>query len=149
MQQQVARLERLLGDRRELMKYLKKELRDHKKRHSDQRRTRLAWELLENQQVINVTPSDDPEPPKETSKRAKSKKTEGEIQIQQTLETGNVTEEISEKTSDRKSTKSSNNKRPNLVEVPLISLTTELNIPIAEPQDITVQITHNVYIRGF
>jgi DNA gyrase subunit A len=149
LQQQVARLERLLGDRRELMKYLKKELRDHKKRHSDQRRTRLAWELLENQQVINVSPSDDPEPPKETSKRAKSKKAEGEIQIQQTLENGNVAEKISEKTSDRKSTKSSTNKRPNLVEVPLISLTTELNIPIAEPQDITVQITHKGYIRGF
>ncbi|GBO51928.1 DNA gyrase subunit A [Pseudanabaena sp. lw0831] len=153
LQQQVTRLERLLGDRRELMKYLKKELRDHKKRHSDQRRTRLAWELLENQQTINVSPSDDPEPPKQTSKRAKSQKNEGDLQIQQILETGNVTEEITEKTtqktSDRKSTKATTNKRPQLVEVPLISLTTELNIPIAEPQDMTVQITHKGYIKGY
>jgi DNA gyrase subunit A len=31
----------------------------------------------------------------------------------------------------------------------LISLTTELNIPIAAPQDITVQITHKGYIKSF
>jgi DNA gyrase subunit A len=152
LQQQVARLEKLLGDRRELMKYLKKELRDHKKRHSDQRRTRLAWELLENQQGLNVVPSDDPEPPKETSKRARSKKIEAEDDLQQTLETGNVTEKNIEKniekTSDRKSTKSLANKQPKLVEVPLISLTTALNIPVAEPQDMTVQITHKGYIKG-
>ena len=153
LQQQVARLERLLGDRRELMKYLKKELRDHKKRHSDQRRTRLAWELLENQQGINVAPSDAPEPPKATSKSAKSKKTEDDLQIQQTLETGSITEKTTEKatekTSDRKTTKSTASKQPKLADVPLISLTTELNIPIAEPQDMTVQLTHKGYIKGF
>jgi DNA gyrase subunit A len=149
LQQQVARLERLLGDRRELMKYLKKELRDHKKRHSDQRRTRLAWELLENQQGLNVIPSDDPEPPKEVSKRAKSKKNEAEDDLQQTLETGNVTEKVIEKNTEKtKSPKSPANKQPKLVEVPLISLTTALNIPVAEPQDMTVQITHKGYIKG-
>ncbi len=147
LQQQVARLEKLLGDRRELMKYLKKELRDHKKRHSDQRRTRLAWELLENQQGLNVAPSDDPEPPKATSKRAKSKQTEDDVQMPPTLEA----EKNTEKTSDRKSTrttKSPANQQPQSVEVPLISLTTALNIPVAAPQDMTVQITHKGYIKG-
>ncbi len=152
LQQQIARLEKLLGDRRELMKYLKKELRDHKKRHSDQRRTRLAWELLENQQGLNVVPSDDLEPPKEVSKRAKSKKNEAEDDLQPTLETENVIEKAieknTEKISDRKSTKSPANKQPKLVEVPLISLTTALNIPVAEPQDMTVQITHKGYVKG-
>ena len=144
LQQQVSRLERLLGDRRELMKFLKKELRDHKKRHSDQRRTHLAWQLLGNQQSIEVPNIDEPEPPRATSKSSKSKNTESDRQIQQTLDTGNVTEKVS----DRKSPKSTTNKQPKPVEVPLISLTTELNIPIAEPQDITVQLTHKGYIKS-
>ena len=148
LQQQVARLERLLGDRRELMKFLKKELRDHKKRHSDQRRTHLAWLLQGNQQRIAVPDIDEPEPPRATSKSSKSKNadknTESDRQIQQTLDTGNVTEKVS----DRKSPKATTNKQPKPVEVPLISLTTELNIPIAEPQDITVQLTHKGYIKS-
>ena len=156
LQQQVSRLERLLGDRRELMKFLKKELRDHKKRHSDQRRTHLAWLLQGNQQRIEVPDIDEPEPPRANAKKAKSKNanknTEGDRQIQQTLDTGNVTENVTEKTtekvSDRKSPKSTTNKQPKPVEVPLISLTTELNIPIAEPQDITVQLTHKGYIKS-
>jgi DNA gyrase subunit A len=152
LQQQVSRLERLLGDRCELMKFLKKELRDHKKRHSDQRRTHLAWQLLGNQQSIEVPNIDEPEPPRATSKSSKSKNTESDRQIQQTLDTGNVignvTEKTTEKVSDRKSPKSTTNKQPKPVEVPLISLTTELNIPIAEPQDITVQLTHKGYIKS-
>ena len=156
LQQQVSRLERLLGDRRELMKFLKKELRDHKKRHSDQRRTHLAWLLQGNQQRSDVPDIDELEPPRATSKSSKSKNadknTESDRQIQQTLDTGNVTENVTEKTtekvSDRKSTKSTTNKQPKPVEVPLISLTTELNIPIAEPQDITVQLTHKGYIKS-
>jgi DNA gyrase subunit A len=144
LQQQVARLEKLLGDRRELMKFLKKELRDHKKRHSDQRRTHLAWQL----QSIEVPNIDETEPSRATSKNAKSKNadknTESDRQIQQTFDTGNVTEKVS----DRKSPKSTTNKQPKPVEVPLISLTTELNIPIAEPQDITVQLTHKGYIKS-
>ncbi|OYQ66046.1 DNA topoisomerase IV [Pseudanabaena sp. SR411] len=158
LQQQVSRLERLLGDRRELMKFLKKELRDHKKRHSDQRRTHLAWLLQGNQQRIEVPDIDELEPPRATLKSSKSKNadknTESDRQIQQTLDTGNVTENVTEKTtdtekvSDRKSTKSTTNKQPKPVEVPLISLTTELNIPIAEPQDITVQLTHKGYIKS-
>jgi len=143
LQQQVARLEKLLSDRRELMKYLKKELRDHKKRHSDQRRTHLAWQLLGNQQSIEVLNIDEPEPPKANSKNAKSKNTESDRNLQQTLETGNITEKPTEKKS-----RSATNKQPKLVEVPLISLTTELNIPIAEPQDITVQLTHKGYIKA-
>ncbi|MFN6383728.1 MAG: DNA topoisomerase (ATP-hydrolyzing) subunit A [Pseudanabaena sp.] len=156
LQQQVSRLERLLGDRRELMKFLKKELRDHKKRHSDQRRTHLAWLLQGNQQRSEVPDIDELEPPRATSKSSKSKNadknTESDRQIQQTLDTGNVTENVTEKTtekvSDRKSPKSTTNKQPKPVEVPLISLTTELNIPIAEPQDITVQLTHKGYIKS-
>ncbi|WP_434686258.1 DNA gyrase/topoisomerase IV subunit A [Pseudanabaena minima] len=144
LQQQVSRLERLLGDRRELMKFLKKELRDHKKRHSDPRRTHLAWQLLGNRQSIEVTDIDEVEPTRATSKSSKSKNTESDRQIQQTLDTGNVTEKVN----DRKSPKSTTNKQPKPVEVPLISLTTELNIPIAEPQDITVQLTHKGYIKS-
>ena len=139
LQQQVARLEKLLGDRRELMKYLKKELRDHKKKHSDQRRTHLAWQLLENrQEITNSTASVEPNP---TTKSAKSKKVESDLQIQQTLETATVIEK-------EKKSRSATNKQPKPVEIPLLSLTTELNIPVAEPQDLTVQLTHKGYIKA-
>ena len=145
LQEQVTKLERLLGDRRELMKFLKKELRDHKKRHSDQRRTHLAWQLLDKRNKnINVDISagvEPTEPPK-----SKSKSDKGDRAIQQKLET----EIVSEKTSDHKSPKNKQSKPvPKPVEVPLISLTAELNIPINEPQDITVQLTHKGYIKSF
>lgn len=134
LQQQVARLDRLLGDRRELMKYLKKELRDHKKRHSDQRRTYLAWQFAEKQS--EDIPADD-QLPKRTSRSAKPKIAEAEISVEKPIET--------EKTSDRKASKIAKQAKP---EVPAISLTTELNIPVAEPQDIAVQITHKGYIKS-
>ncbi len=145
LQQEVAKLERLLGDRRELIKFLKKELRDHKKRHSDQRRTRLAWQLGGNHQN---PPPVETAVSKPTSKSAKSKNTEepetGDRNTQQQVQAQPVIEKITEKKS-----RSVTNKQPNLVEVPLISLTTELNIPIATPQDITVQLTHKGYIKSF
>jgi DNA gyrase subunit A len=130
LQQQIAKLEKLLGDRRELIKYLKKELRDHKKRHSDPRRTHLAWQLLENQHNLKVPP------------------------IIPKLDPEVIPDVTSAKTSDRKSTKSTkstqstNKQPPKPAEVPLISLTTELNIPIAAPQDITIQLTHKGYIKS-
>ncbi|MEI6065310.1 MAG: DNA gyrase C-terminal beta-propeller domain-containing protein, partial [Pseudanabaena sp. ELA748] len=140
LQQQVARLEKLLGDRRELMKYLKKELRDHKKKHSDQRRTHLAWQLLENrQEITNSTAS--VEPSNTTAKSSKSKKVESDLQTEQTIETATVIEK-------EKKSRSATNKQPKPVEIPLISLTTELNIPVAEPQDLTVQLTHKGYIKA-
>ena len=142
LQQQITKLERLLGDRRELMKFLKKELRDHKKRHSDPRRTHLAWQLLKTQQSINISSSIDlTEPPKSTSKNVKGAK--GDRAIQQKLETETVIEKVGEKKS-----KAATNKPPKPVEVSLISLTTKLNIPVAEPQDITVQLTHKGYIKS-
>jgi DNA gyrase subunit A len=150
LQQQIVKLERLLGDRRELMKFLKKELRDHKKRHSDPRRTHLAWQLLENHKTtdIEIVPSTENSEPT----KAKSKASKGDRAVQQTIETEKVTEptaeKIPEKSSDRKSPKSSNSKQPKPVEVSLISLTTEQDIPVAEPQDITVQITHKGYIKS-
>ena len=147
LQQQVTKLERLLGDRRELMKFLKKELRDHKKRHSDPRRTHLAWQLLKTQQSNNISSSsssvDLTEPPKSTSKNTK-----GDRAIQQKLEAMTVTETVTEKVLEKKS-KAATNKPPKPVEVSLISLTTELNIPVAEPQDVTVQLTHKGYIKSF
>ena len=151
LQQQVTKLERLLGDRRELMKFLKKELREHKKRHSDPRRTHLAWQLLKTQQSINISSSVDlTEPPKSTSKNIKGAK--GDRAIQQKLETeigtAKVPEKVPERVSEKKS-KAPTNKQPKPVEVSLISLTTELNIPVAEPQDITVQLTHKGYIKSF
>jgi len=142
LQQQVAKLEKLLSDRRELMKFLKKELRDHKKRHSDPRRTHLAWQLLEHRQnainnaidnATNVTSTN-------TSESPKTKGNKSDRAVQQVIETEKVPE---------KKSRSSTNKQPKPVEVPLISLTTELNIPVAEPQDITVQLTHKGYIKSF
>ncbi len=142
LQQQVARLEKLLGDRRELMKFLKKELRDHKKRHSDSRRTRLAWQLLEHQNLVDGSSNID------TSEPVKAKKSKDDTSQLTELEKVAVktTEQVTEKVSVRKSSKE---KQPQLSEVSLISLTTELNIPVAEPQDITVQLTHKGYIKSF
>jgi DNA gyrase subunit A len=41
--QQVSQLEKILGDRRELLKVLKKELRSLKKKHGDERRTQIFY----------------------------------------------------------------------------------------------------------
>ena len=152
LQQQIAKLEKLLGDRRELLKFLKKELRDHKKKHSDPRRTHLAWQLLENRQNLELQMQADtaqPEP-STTSKRTKGnsqstpKITEPELPIENTTKqpSNQTIEKVSEK-------KSKAPKQPKPVEVSLISLTTELNIPVAEPQDVTVQITHKGYVKSF
>ncbi len=145
LQQEVIKLERLLGDRRELIKFLKKELRDHKKRHSDQRRTRLAWQLGKNHQD---PPSVDVAASKATSKSAKPENTKAEKTGDRNIQQQVQAQPVIEKTTEKKS-RSVTNKQPNLVEVPLISLTTELNIPIAAPQDITVQLTHKGYIKSF
>ncbi|MCY7332814.1 MAG: DNA topoisomerase IV, partial [Pseudanabaena sp. CAN_BIN31] len=145
LQQEVIKLERLLGDRRELIKFLKKELRDHKKRHSDQRRTRLAWQLGKTHQD---PPSVDAASSKVTSKSAKSENTKVEKISDRNIQPQVQTQPVVEKTTEKKS-RSVTNKQPNLVKVPLISLTTELNIPIAAPQDITVQLTHKGYIKSF
>ena len=141
LQQQIVKLERLLGDRRELLKFFKKELRDHKKRHSDPRRTHLAWQLLENRKSLEIDVNSIEE--KTAPSKAISKNAKGDRNIQQALETGNITEKSSEKKS-----RSATTKQFKPVEVPLISLTTELNIPVAEPQDITVQLTHKGYIKS-
>ena len=152
LQQQIAKLEKLLGDRRELLKFLKKELRDHKKKHSDPRRTHLAWQLLENRQNLELQMQADtaqPEP-STTSKRTKGnsqstpKITEPELPIENTTKqpSNQTIEKVSEK-------KSKSPKQPKPVEVSLISLTTELNIPVADPQDVTVQITHKGYVKSF
>lgn len=144
LQAEVTRLEKLLSDRRELMKFLKKELRDHKKRHSDPRRTHLAWELRGNRQepdVANPNASNRlaTESPKESSSKTKSN--QSDRNIQQTIATA-------DSKPDKKS-RNVANKPPQTVEVPLISLTTELNIPAVEPQDVHVQITHKGYIKSF
>ncbi len=151
LQQQVTKLEKLLGDRRELLKFLKKELRDHKKRHSDPRRTHLAWQLLENRQNLDASLSetllniDPPESPKTTAKSAKGDRPVSE----KTSQKASQKSESEPATEKKSSPKSTNNQQPKPVEVSLISLTTELNIPIAAPQDITVQITHKGYIKSF
>ncbi|MFM7888234.1 MAG: DNA gyrase subunit A, partial [Pseudanabaena sp.] len=163
LQQQIAKLQKLLSDRRELMKFLKKELRDHKKRHSDQRRTHLAWQLLEHHQnaIQNAAQSTvDLEVTIETSAPPKPKGKKGDRNIQQSIDaeqvaeqstgisTGQGAEQSIEKDPAKKS-RATNTKQPQPIEVPLISLTTELNIPVAEPQDITVQLTHKGYIKSF
>ena len=145
LQQQIVKLERLLGDRRELLKFFKKELRDHKKRHSDPRRTHLAWQLLENRKNLEIDVNSIEE--KTALSKATSKNAKADRNIQQKLETGNITEKPTEKSTEKKS-RSATTKQFKPVEVPLISLTTELNIPVAEPQDITVQLTHKGYIKS-
>ena len=153
LQQQIAKLEKLLGDRRELLKFLKKELRDHKKKHSDPRRTHLAWQLLENRQNLEaqMQATTQAEPSSTNAKRTKgdrvippttSKTTPQIIEPELPIEKNKTIEKVSEK-------KSKAAKQPKPVEVSLISLTTEVNIPVAEPQDITVQITHKGYVKSF
>ncbi len=152
LQQQIAKLEKLLGDRRELLKFLKKELRDHKKKHSDPRRTHLAWQLLENRQNLELQLQVDTTQaePSTTSKRTRGnsqstpKITEPETPIENTAK--QPSNQTIEKASEKKSKAP---KQPKPAEVSLISLTTEVNIPVAEPQDVMVQITHKGYIKSF
>ena len=144
LQAEVTRLEKLLSDRRELMKFLKKELRDHKKRHSDARRTHLAWELLSNRQESDVVTSVTTKSPKESSS-SKTKSNQSDRNIPQTL----TTESANSDSKPDKKSRTVASKPPQAVEVPLISLTTELNIPAVEPQDVQVQITHKGYIKSF
>ncbi len=68
LQQQIQRLEKLLGDRKESLKFLKKELREIKKRHNDERRTKMMWSQEEwltkwqielEQAALNAPPADD------------------------------------------------------------------------------------------
>jgi len=68
LQQQIQRLEKLLGDRKESLKFLKKELREIKKRHNDERRTKMMWSQEEwltkwqtelEQAALNAPPAND------------------------------------------------------------------------------------------
>ncbi len=150
LQQQISRLDKLLGDRRELLKFLKKELRDHKKRHSDLRRTRLAWQLLDKSMTNSVSVVDDSEPAASELATPKSRtRSSHKSTADQAVES-----EVSS-TGDRKA-KSRSSKTETIPKpetsrptVPLISLTTELTFPPAEPQDLTIQITHKGYVKGF
>lgn len=142
LQQQMQRLEKLLGDRRELMKFLKKELRDHKKRHSDPRRTRLAWQILSDD--ANGNPNNDPNVDRPspvatiTKEPIKSKKSSKSEQI--------VTTENPEPQPKTRATKTSKPEPQSAI--PLLSLTTEANIPVAEPQDLVVQLTYKGYVKA-
>ncbi|MDX2257086.1 MAG: DNA topoisomerase (ATP-hydrolyzing) [Pseudanabaenaceae cyanobacterium bins.39] len=150
LQQQIARLEKLLGDRRELVKFLKKELRDHKKRHNDPRRTHLAWKL---QNYHPETNSEDQDQGETTANNGKKNEKAKGIKVAKvsSRSDSNETDPQSQPPIAQPTTKKTRAKvvptAPS--DVPLISLTTELNIPIAEPQDIQVQITHKGYIKGF
>jgi DNA gyrase subunit A len=79
LQQRIAQLEKLLGDRHELMKALKKELRGLKRKFADERRTRIVavapsfWDKTENKNnAIEVEASDVSDTPKSRSKKASS-----------------------------------------------------------------------------
>jgi DNA gyrase subunit A len=156
LQQQMQRLEKLLSDRRELMKFLKKELRDHKKRHSDPRRTRLAWQISNADQNANQNADqqdlqkvdqkvdqrgDRPSAaPAATTTNApiKGKKSSKSEQI--------VTTENPEPQTKTRATKSTKTEPQS--PIPLLSLTTQANIPVAEPQDLVVQLTYKGYVKG-
>jgi DNA gyrase subunit A len=62
LQLQIARLDGLLGDRRELLKALKKELRNLKKKHGDDRRTRIATVDVAPSDRVQAKPSPKPDP---------------------------------------------------------------------------------------
>ena len=147
LQQQSAKLERLLSDRRELLKYLKKELRDHKKKHSDLRRTYLAWEHPNDAQKATALDNSDRVAKPESINKAKSN-AQSKIASPENETNGTAELQVSEPTQKSNSKSSKTARQPKQFEVPLISLTTELNIPIAEPQDITVQITHKGYVKS-
>ncbi len=87
LQQRIAELEKLLDDRHELMKSLKKELRGLKRKFNDERRTRIVavdpsfWDKKEHKNsaiapragfAIDVSASDVSEKPKSRSKSASS-----------------------------------------------------------------------------
>jgi DNA gyrase subunit A len=59
--QQIQRLEQLLGDRKELLKALKQDLRSLKRKYGDARRTRIETELV-NEKSISFTPPSQDEP---------------------------------------------------------------------------------------
>jgi DNA gyrase subunit A len=151
LQQQIAKLEKLLSDRRELLKFLKKELRDHKKKHSDPRRTHLAWQLLENRQNVEaqMQATTQAEPSSTTSKRTKGNGAIPQTNLKTTSQTSPQIIEPELPIEKAAEKKSKSPKQPKPVEVSLISLTTELNIPVAEPQYVTVQISHKGYIKSF
>lgn len=87
LQQRIAELEKLLDDRHELMKSLKKELRGLKRKFNDERRTKIVavpasfWDKKENKnsaiardtiEAIDVRATDVSEKPKSRSKSASS-----------------------------------------------------------------------------
>ena len=166
LQQQISRLEKLLGDRRELLKFLKKELRDHKKRHSDPRRTHLAWQLLDSSVAtsrtvvsdadISESGGDSATPPAKSRGRSSQKSAapqfvdsvkEASSEIAGDRPSSRTVKSLSSKTESAKNP--TRNLEPIRQQVPLISLTTELNLPLAEPQDVTIQITHKGYAKSF
>ena len=65
LQERIAELDKILGDRHELMKSLKKELRSLKRKFSDERRTR----------IVNVVESEASAPATKSTKTTKSKST--------------------------------------------------------------------------
>jgi DNA gyrase subunit A len=133
LQQQIAQLELLLGDRRELLKAMKKELRHLKKKHGDARRTRIGW--LDPQPPLPIAES--PEPNGET-KVTKSRRARGtnSTEDSHTDDPGSApSKNESSKSEPSKSDSSTKNTR---------SLLPLAQMPV---EDTILQITYKGYIK--
>jgi DNA gyrase subunit A len=78
LQQRIAELERLLGDRHELMKALKKELRALKRKYGDERRTRIVIPVKKHQPENQAESQQETEKPKRIKEKRDLSKTNGE-----------------------------------------------------------------------
>ncbi|CAN1210389.1 DNA topoisomerase (ATP-hydrolyzing) [Tumidithrix helvetica PCC 7403] len=154
LQQQISRLEGLLGDRRELLKALKKELRNLKKKHGDDRRTRIA--TVETPQTgsdrtysevileADVEPIDETEP--EPNPKARGSRNTN----------GSRTEKAADRNLNGQEVRKATKKEPKDQSQPLLQPETNgsilpsgfLNIQ-APVEDVTIQLTHKGYIKRF
>jgi DNA gyrase subunit A len=125
LQQRIAELENLLGDRHELMKSLKKELRGLKRKFNDERRTRIVavdpsfWDKKENKNNVIA-------PPKLTGEISSPARTP-RLRAGEAIDV--EASDVSEKPKSRSKNASSQ------LELPLVS-TLEM------PEDAVLEITH-------
>jgi DNA gyrase subunit A len=151
LQAQIARLEGLLGDRRELLKALKKELRNLRKKHGDDRRTRIATVAVAQTEEIRVlTQIEGSEAltvePTETAESFDAAEIESEVQQKSH---GNSNGKVDTATSqalkgqELKKTVKKNSPDPEVI-------TTLPSLDLQEiVEDAVIQITHKGYIRRF
>ncbi len=132
LQQQIAQLELVLGDRRELLKAMKKELRHLKKKHGDARRTRIGWQ--------------NPQPPLLT---AELPDPNGEAKVTKSRGTRGTSNTEDRHTADRASTPSKNNASKSDTGKNDTTKNTKSLPPLHQMpvEDTILQITYKGYIK--